>query len=86
MSVRDDAVDEWERRYKQAALPEVLWNAVNYLKQHPEEESVQLSSPIDDFYLARGSEFTERMGIGWRQVFMDGDIYVMFRKYTEQYF
>lgn len=85
MSVRDEELDEFERRYKQMNLPEVLRNAVNRLQQHPEESIVQLNPPSDDFYVARGSEFTAEMGIGYRQFLVDREIYVIFRKYTEHY-
>lgn len=86
MSVRDEELDEWERKYRQATLPDVLWNAVNRLRANSNEKVVQLPAPSEDFYLALAQDFREDMGIGFRQIMVDKDIYVIFRKCTEHYF
>ncbi len=86
MSVRDEELEEFERRFQQVNLPEALQRAVYWLIHHPKEKVAQLNPLSDDFYLTRGEDFNKDMGIGYKQFLVGRDIYVIFRKYTEHYF
>ncbi len=72
---RNELLEDLESKFKEIKMTSIVWEAVNFLRANPHQKMVKIIS--DDFYLARMVDFQCEMGVGYRQIVVDGEIYVI---------